>query len=242
MIDRISLIKSRIAAAARRAHRDPAEVTLVAVTKTQTARVVAQAIAAGITNLGENRVQEAAEKIELLIAERARVRWHLIGHLQRNKAKLAVANFDVIHSVDSLRLAETLDRQVDEQSIAGQRRLPILLQVNVSGETSKEGFDLPGGLGNRAAMDAFLAELEPLLALARVEVCGLMTIAPWGKEPEEARLFFHRLRELRDHLAQRYPATRWAELSMGMTDDFEVAIEEGATLVRVGRALFGDRK
>jgi PLP dependent protein len=238
---RIDTIRARIAAAAQRAHRNPAEVTLVAVTKTHTARVIAQAITAGITDLGENRVQEAAEKVELLIAERSRVHWHLIGHLQRNKAKLAVANFDMIHSVDSLRLAQTLDRQVDEQSLTGQRRLPILLQVNVSGEASKEGFQVPGGVANREALDTLLTEIEPMLALPRLEICGLMTIAPIVDQPEQARSFFHMLRELRDHLAARYPEARWAELSMGMTDDFEVAIEEGATLVRVGRAIFGER-
>jgi PLP dependent protein len=241
IVERIESIRQRIAAAAQRAGRAPDAITLIAVTKTQSARLVAQAIAAGVYDLGENRVQEAAEKIELLIAERARLRWHLIGHLQRNKARLAVEHFDLIHSVDSLKLAEALNRMVDERSLAGQHRLPILLQVNVSGEASKEGFDLPGGHANAPAFDKLLAELEPLLALPYLEVCGLMTIAPYAERAEAARPTFHRLRELRDELARRYSHARWDALSMGMTDDFEVAIEEGATLVRVGRAIFGDR-
>lgn len=239
--ERIDTIHERIAAAAQRAGRNPAAITLIAVTKTQSARIVAQAVAAGLTDLGENRVQEAAEKIELLIADRARLRWHLIGHLQRNKARLAVAHFDLIHSLDSLKLAEALNRMVDERSLAGQRRLPVLLQFNVSGEASKEGFNLPGGHGNAPAFAILLAELEPLLALPYLEVCGLMTIAPYAERAEAARPTFHILRELRDELASRYPQSRWDQLSMGMTDDFEVAIEEGATLVRVGRAIFGER-
>jgi pyridoxal phosphate enzyme (YggS family) len=241
IVDRVYAVRERIAAAARRAGRPVEEITLVAVTKTQPARLIAQALAAGVHDLGENRVQEAIEKIDLLAAERARIRWHLIGHLQRNKARQAAAGFDCIHSVDSLRLAEALDRHVDGLSLVGQRRLPVLLQVNVSGEASKEGFDLPGGVANSAAMPAFLAQVERIVALPRLQVQGLMTIAPLGVDPQQARPTFHSLRLLRDELARRFPAAGWEQLSMGMTDDFEVAIEEGATLVRVGRAIFGER-
>lgn len=234
---RIEAVHERMATAARRAGRDPAAITLVAVTKTHPPEIIAQAIAAGVRHLGENRVQEAQAKITALAAERQRVTWHLIGHLQRNKAKTAAGLFDTIHSLDSLRLAETLNRQLEAQN----RRLPVLLQVNVSGEASKEGFDLPGGPENQAHLPIFLAEVKQILALAHLQVQGLMTIAPLVSDPEEARPVFATLRQLRDLLARRFPSADWHHLSMGMTDDFEVAIEEGATLVRVGRAIFGER-
>ncbi|MEI7771446.1 MAG: YggS family pyridoxal phosphate-dependent enzyme, partial [Chloroflexales bacterium] len=145
--------------------------------------------------------------------------------------------FDMIQSVDSLRLAEALDRHAAEIG----RRLPILLQVNVSGEPRKEGFALAGGVANRAAYALLSAELERAVALPQLEVRGLMTIAPIGGDPEAARPTFRMLRELRDDLARRLPQARWDELSMGMTDDFAAAIAEGATIVRVGRAIFGER-
>jgi PLP dependent protein len=232
----IAAVRERIAAAARRAGRDPAAITLVAVTKTHPPELVAQAIAAGAADLGENRVQEAATKIAALDAYREAVRWHLIGHLQRNKARPAAELFDLVHSVDSLRLAEALARQ-----LTPGRRLPVLLQVNVSGEASKEGFDLPGGLENRQALDALLPDMEQIVALPGLAVRGLMTVAPIVDTPEQARPVFRRLRELRDALARRFPQASWDELSMGMTDDFEAAIAEGATIVRVGRAIFGER-
>lgn len=235
LADRIATVRDRIATAARRADRNPDAITLVVVTKTHSPETVRAAIAAGATNLGENRVQEASAKIEALADLRASVRWHLIGHLQRNKARLASELFDIVHSVDSLRLAETLSRQLAD------RRLSVLLQVNVSGEQSKEGFDLAGGLQNNAALNTFLADVEAVLALPYLEVRGLMTIAPLSAHPEQARPSFRALRLLRDELARRFPMASWDELSMGMTDDFEVAIEEGATVVRVGRAIFGER-
>lgn len=241
---RINQVLERIARAAARANRDPAAITLVAVTKTHPPEVIAEAIAAGARDLGENRVQEAALKIPPLAAAYPDARWHLIGHLQRNKAKSAIELFDMIHSVDSLRLAETLNRHLQERAAVqgpAARRLPILLQVNVSGEASKEGFDLPGGIANRAGLEALLPEVERILALPSLEVRGLMTIAPIVADPEQARPFFRALRELRDELARRFPRADWAELSMGMTDDFEAAIAEGATIVRVGRAIFGER-
>jgi pyridoxal phosphate enzyme (YggS family) len=240
----LGAVRERIAAAARRAGRDPASITLVAVTKTHPPELVAEVIAAGATDLGENRVQEAATKIAALAPYRAAVRWHLIGHLQRNKAKLAAASeadaqrllFDLVHSVDSLRLAEALARQLPPG-----RALPILLQVNVSGEASKEGFDLAGGLENRQGLAALLPDIERIVALPGLAVRGLMTIAPIVDDPEQARPVFRRLRELRDELSRRFPQASWHELSMGMTDDFEAAIAEGATIVRVGRAIFGER-
>ena len=238
--DRIAAVRSRIAAAASRAGRSPEAVRLVGVTKTHPPEMVAAALAAGLTDFGENRVQEAEAKIAALAEQRSRITWHLIGHLQSNKARRAAALFDVIHSVDSLRLAEVLGRRLGEQGEdAGARA--VLLQVNVSGEHSKEGFDLAGWEGRQAALDAFIADVERILALPHLRVRGLMTIAPWGANPENARPVFHSARRLRDLLAQRFPAADWAELSMGMTDDFDVAVEEGATIVRVGRAIFGAR-
>ena len=259
---RLAAVQGRIAAAARRAGRPAAEITLVGVTKTQPSDVVAEALAAGLRHFGENRVQEAEEKITALAAIRAQITWHLIGHLQRNKARKAAALFDFVHSVDSLRLAEALDHHAAEEpgsgiedrgskaasaildprsSILDPRPLPILLEVNVSGEASKEGFALAGWEEQPALLDAFLAEVEALLALPGLRVRGLMTIAPWGAEPEQARPTFRAARRLRDALARRFPRADWSALSMGMTDDFEVAIEEGATIVRVGRAIFGER-
>lgn len=239
LTDRVEAIQARIAAAARRTGRDPAEVTLVAVTKTHPPALVAEALAAGLRHFGENRVQEAETKIAALATADPRPTWHLIGHLQRNKAKPAARLFDIVHSLDSLRLAETLDRAL--AAMPGGQRLPALLQVNVSGEASKEGFDLPGGVTNQAGLPLFLAEVERILALPHLQIQGLMTIAPYTPDPEAARPVFRALRRLRDTLARHCPAAGWTQLSMGMTDDFEVAIEEGATLVRVGRALFGER-
>jgi pyridoxal phosphate enzyme, YggS family len=238
--ERVAEVQGRIAEAAKRAGRQPSDVSLIAVTKTHPAELVAEAFAAGLRDMGENRVQEALEKITQLAELRSQMRWHLIGHLQRNKAKPAVANFDLIHSVDSLRLAQTLQQQMANNPEPRHARLPILLQINVSGEESKEGFELFGGLKS-PQFSAFLSELESILQLHLLDVRGLMTIAPWSSSAEEARPVFACLRELRDELQRRYPEQSWAELSMGMTNDFEVAIEEGASLVRVGRALFGER-
>ncbi|NJN16533.1 MAG: YggS family pyridoxal phosphate-dependent enzyme [Oscillochloris sp.] len=235
--DRIAHVRARIAEAAEQAGRRPADITLVTVTKTHPPERIAEAIAAGSLDLGENRVQEAIAKIATLAADHSRLRWHLIGHLQRNKARVAVESFDLIHSVDSLRLAETLNRHASDLG----RRLAILLQLNVSGEASKEGFDLSGGLRNHAALDQFLPQIEAILALPALEICGLMTIAPIVEDLDAARPVFAELRTVRDELARRYPNADWHALSMGMTDDFPAAIAEGATIVRVGRAIFGER-
>jgi pyridoxal phosphate enzyme (YggS family) len=238
--ERIAEVRSTIADASKRSGRQADEVRLIAVTKTHPAELVAEAFAAGVRDMGENRVQEAVEKIGLLPEQRPETRWHLIGHLQRNKAKQAVANFDMIHSVDSLRLAQSLQQQMENNLQPRRERLPILLQINVSGEESKEGFELFGG-AKSPDFSSFLGELEQILQLPLLDVQGLMTIAPWSLSVEDTRPIFACLRELRDELRQRYPQHSWAELSMGMTNDFAVAIEEGASLVRVGRAIFGER-
>lgn len=238
----IAAVHERITAAAQRANRSAGEVELVGVTKTQPAELIAQALAAGLHQFGENRVQEAESKIAALQAERRRIVWHLIGHLQSNKAKKAAALFDLVHSVDSARLATTLDQHRAAFMQANDALpLSILLQVNLSGEESKEGFGLVGWEERAAVFDAFAREVEPILALQHLRVRGLMTIAPWGTDPQAARPVFRSASKLRERLAQRFPAADWSQLSMGMTDDFEVAIEEEATIVRVGRAIFGSR-
>ena len=217
-------VLERIAAAAIRAGRDPAAVTLVAVSKTVPAEAVRDAVAAGITVLGENRVQEAAAKIP----EVTGARWHLVGPLQSNKARRAMELFDVIESVDSVELAARLDRIVRE--VRPGARYPILLQVNVDRDPAKAGF-APDALGDAVER---IAELDAL------ETAGLMTIGRLVERPEDARSSFRRLRVMAERLRGGGRGLGTA-LSMGMTDDFEVAVEEGATIVRVGRALFGER-
>jgi pyridoxal phosphate enzyme (YggS family) len=219
----------RVAAAAERAGRDAREVTLVAVTKTHPASLVREAIRAGLREFGENRVQEAEEKIEELARESRGVRWHLIGRLQANKARKAARLFDVIHSVDSAALAERLERLCAED---GRERLDVLVQVDLAQEATKGG----------ATLDELPAIALTLKACTRLRFQGLMTLPPFHEDAERVRPYFRRLRELRDGLrASGAFADSAGELSMGMTHDFEVAVEEGATLVRVGTALFGER-
>jgi pyridoxal phosphate enzyme (YggS family) len=210
--------EGRIAAAAHRACRSPGEITLVAVTKTIEPPLIQQAFKAGIRNFGENRIQEAKGKIEKLSSLEPSPAWHLIGHLQTNKAKTAAELFHMIESVDSVRLAEML-------SSHALHNLPILLQVNVSGESTKSGFS-PAQVP---------AAVERISGLPNLEIRGLMTIAPLTDNPEEVRPVFRQLRSLRDSLGLE-------QLSMGMTDDFEVAVEEGATILRIGRAIFSERR
>jgi len=188
------------------------------VTKTIDVPAITAAFNAGIRNFGENRVPEAKPKVEQLQSLRAHLTWHMVGHLQTNKAKTAVDIFDIIHSVDSLKLAETLSRH-------SRKKLPVFIEVNVSGEPSKSGFPPP-------EVDEAVGRIGKLPS---IEIEGLMTIAPWVSDAEEVRPVFRQLRQMRDALGLRH-------LSMGMTDDFEVAIEEGATLVRIGRAVFGERR
>ncbi len=224
--------RERIARAAERSGRDPADVMLVAVTKGVDVARIEEAIAAGVGEIGENRLQEALSKYERLsrfAQERgAALGWHLVGHLQTNKAREAVRLFDVIHSVDSLRVAEAIERHAARRNKVQE----IMLEVNVSGESSKYGFTV--------------VELAPALTAIgtrpHLRVTGLMTVAPFVDDAERVRPVFRRLRELRGDLnGQRPSEVSLRELSMGMTDDFEVAVEEGATCVRLGRALFGER-
>src|SRR5581483_3259151 len=225
-------VVEQIENAARRAGRNPNEVTLVAVSKTFPAENIIEAFRAGARNIGENRVEEASEKIPPVnqALGEGQVRWHLIGHLQRRKARDAVRLFDVVQSVDTLRLAETMSRHSTEQ----RKVIPALLQVNIGNDPNKFG------LAPEPRTELF-REIEKIVALPGLHVQGLMTIGPLVAEAEQARPFFRELRILRDELAQRFPISSWHELSMGMTDDYAVAIEEGATIVRIGRAIFGQR-
>ena len=274
---RIERVRERIAAAARRAGREPAGVTLVAVSKMQPAETVAAAYAAGLRLFGENRVEEAGPKagaVARLLAPAPPPVWHMVGHLQSRKAADVLPWASMVHSVDSAKLAGRLSRFVTENDTDDSEKapyvmlsgstaqnsvrpnaseasptqaerdssshtallrmtsalLPILLEVNVAGEESKYGFapaELP-------------AAVEVIAALPGLRIAGLMTMAPIVPDPELARPVFAGLRDLRNDLARRYPALNLEHLSMGMTDDFEVAIEEGATLVRIGRAIFGE--
>ena len=221
--ENLTRIRSRIDQACERSGRQPDSVRLMAVSKNQSPELVAQAASAGLTLFGENRIQEAKVKIPLCPGQ---LEWHFIGHLQSNKSRDAVSLFQVVQGVDSLALAEELQKQALKQA----RSLPILLEVNVAGESSKFGWN----------PDRLLAELPQLNALNRLEVHGLMTIAPYAVDPEQVRPIFRRLRELRDRCTDLLGAPL-PVLSMGMSGDLEVAIEEGATLVRVGTALFGER-
>jgi pyridoxal phosphate enzyme (YggS family) len=217
-------VRAAIEAASARANRDPEEVRVIAATKTKSADVVREAIASGLRDFGENYVQEAAGKIA---AVGAGVHWHMIGHLQRNKAARAVELFDIIQTLDSVGLGRTLSRLGAERG----RAVRVLLEVNLGGEASKAGIQAEQAPGLLAALAG-----EEYLSIE-----GLMTVPPPGP-PDVARSFFRELRCLRDRLQQAAPANaRLRELSMGMTDDFEVAIEEGATMVRIGRALLGER-
>ena len=235
----LARVQERIAQAALRVGRDPAEVTLVAVAKTFPAPAVVAAYQAGLLHFGENRVEEAGTKIPAVhaVIPDDPPTWHMVGHVQSRKARAVVAHFDCVHSVDRLKVARRLSRFAQE---AG-RTLPVLLECNVSGEEAKFGFALPGWQRDAARRNAFFAAVEQILALPALAVHGLMTMAPLVADPEEVRPVFASLRGLLDTLRERFPAQDWRHLSMGMTDDFEVAIEEGATMVRIGRAVFGPR-
>jgi pyridoxal phosphate enzyme (YggS family) len=232
--NRYSRVVARIEAAARKAGRAGQDVRLIAVSKGRALADVLALYELGQRHFGENRVEEGGDKISAARQEHKSAVWHMIGHVQRRKARAVAADFDWVHSLDGAPLAERLGRSAVE---AG-RTLPVLLECNVSGEVSKGG--LPAGRVEEdpAEWAALCEAVEYILAAPGLQVQGLMTMAPIVPAPDLARPVFRRLRQLRDRLADRFPAGSWTELSMGMTDDFEVAIEEGATLVRIGRAIF----
>ncbi len=223
--DNIRTIRDRITSAANRAGRDPASIRLIAVTKTVDVDRIEEAVKAGALILGENRVQEAKEKIEKLgrIAT-----WHLIGHLQTNKAKYAVKLFDMIHSVDNIELA----KEIDKQAAKINKAQDVLIEVSIAGEAAKAGVPI----GNAPGLVREAAKLK------HISIKGLMTIPPFLDDPGQVRPYFKKLRELSESIVkENIPGVSMNELSMGMSSDFEVAIEEGATMVRVGTAIFGVR-
>jgi pyridoxal phosphate enzyme (YggS family) len=223
LIESLEKIQQRITAACVRAGRDPGSVTLLAVTKSQPPEVVREAADCGQALFGENKIQEAKAKIPLCPS---RLHWHFIGHLQSNKCRDAVEWFEMIHSVDSLSLAREISKRAEQAA----KTMPILLEINVAGEASKFGYQ-PGRL---------LVELKEINTLRRIEIRGLMAVPPWSAEPEKSRPHFRQLRELKQKCEQIL-GIPLPHLSMGMSGDFEIAIEEGATLVRIGTALFGPR-
>jgi pyridoxal phosphate enzyme (YggS family) len=223
LAENLEKLQGRIEAACRRAGRKPEEVALMAVSKGQPAEVIREAAGLGLRLFGENKIQEARAKMPNCPGN---LRWQMIGHLQSNKARDAVHFFEMIQSVDSLSLA----REIDKHANNAAKTMPILLEVNVAGESSKFGY----------APDRLLAELEEVNALKKIEIHGLMTIAPWSQDAEKVRPVFRRLRELAEKCGQILGAPL-PHLSMGMSGDFEAAIEEGATIIRVGTALFGPR-
>jgi hypothetical protein len=221
--DNLETINKKIKEAALKVKRDPQEIKLVAVTKTATLEQIKEAINEGVKIIGESKVQEAKEKYQILTTE---VEWHLIGHLQTNKVKYAVEIFDLIHSVDSIKLA----KEIDKRSVQFKKIIDVLIEVNISGEETKYGY-------NPEKVEAFLKEISEF---SGIRVRGLMTIAPISKNKEEVRPYFRRLRELSERIRDKnIKNIKMDYLSMGMTDDFEIAIEEGANMVRIGRGIFG---
>ena len=240
MTDLVSEIRERylhtleqIENAAHKSNRDPRDIRLVVVTKSQPVEVAQAAIEAGVKILGENYPEEGVMKIQSLAAQSG-VEWHMIGHVQGRKARLVADHFALLHSLDSLKLAQRLDRFAAE----GNHVLPVLLEFNVGGEESKSGWEV----SDISNMDKVLPDIQTILDLPNLHVRGLMTMPPLGTEPEHSRRFFQSLRLLRDRLASLYPQADWHELSMGTSADYTVAVEEGATLVRVGTAIVGTRR
>ncbi len=224
--ERFREIRERIERAAEKAGRDPAAIRLIAVSKTKPVSMIREAVAAGVTDLGENYIQEAREKIPQIAGP---VHWHFIGHLQKNKAKYAAALFEWVHTIDRVEIADALNRRAGMEG----RTLKVLIEVNVGRETSKSGV-LEEGL---------IPLVEHVSTCSNLSLKGLMVIPPLATEPEEAREYFIKTRRLSEEVASRHiPGVSMDELSMGMTSDFEVAIEEGATMVRVGTAIFGPRE
>lgn len=234
--DNIARVQEQIAAACARANRSPQDITLVAVSKQQPPQAILQALAAGLQHFGENRVEEAETKIPSVHALTShRPTWHMVGHIQSRKAKFIPSLFSVVHSVDSLKLAQRLAQRAIELGMV----LDILLEVNVSGEASKYGIAAYGWADNRAVRAAVWDEIRAISALDGLRVRGLMTMAPIVTHMEQARPVFANLAALRAALSTE--GIILPDLSMGMTDDYPIAIEEGATIIRVGRAIFGER-
>ena len=237
----LASVQERIASVAARSDRDQDQVTVVAITKTFSLEYLQAAYKLGLRHFGENRVQEAAGKLPAFwewLSGREQPTCHMVGHLQRRKVGNALRLFDLIHSVDSLRLAERIDRLCQRE---GRGPMRILLEVNTSGEEQKYGFRLHRWPEDSTRWADFLSTVEQILNLPEVKIQGLMTMAPLV-EPKATRSCFRRLRNIRNALGEVFPEADWHELSMGMTNDFEIAVEEGATMLRLGRAIFGPRE
>lgn len=235
--DNIRRVEDCIAASCAKVGRDPSEITLVAVSKQKSVAAILEAIAAGLKHLGENRVEEGIAKIpQVRDRASADVTWHMVGHVQSRKAKSVVSRFDIVQSLDSLKLAKRLSRFAGESN----RVLRALLEVNVSGEASKYGLAGYNWYRDISVKEALWSEAGEIAALPHLEITGLMTMAPFDAEEKTIRHVFADLRALRDDLSLEVQAPL-PDLSMGMTDDYPIAIEEGATMIRVGRAIFGER-
>ena len=230
--ERYQKTQSQIMDAALVSGRDPESISLIVVTKKQPISMIEAAIEAGVSLLGENYPEEAVSKMQS-IGEESTAEWHMIGHVQSRKARLVAENFSLLHSLDSLKLARRLDRFSAERG----RTLPVLLEFNVGGESSKHGWDA----SDETLWSNLYPDVEEILSLPNLEVCGLMTMPPFFQDAELARPYFRQLRKLRDTLSDLYPQVKWEQLSMGTSGDFHIAIEEGATIVRVGRAILGSR-
>ncbi len=230
--ERYETVKGQIAETAQTCGRSPESVRLVVVTKTHPLETVRAVVEAGARDLGENYAEEALEKIEALSAPDD-VNWHMIGHVQSRKAQLVSEHFDLLHSLDSLKLANHLEHF----AVLAERRLPVLLECNVSGEENKYGFLA----WQESQPESLAAVVEQILALPHLELRGLMTMPPYTQNAEDSRAYFSRLRRLLAWLSGRFPQATWDQLSMGTSADFTVAVQEGATLVRVGTAILGPR-
>ncbi len=238
LAERLAEVRARIAAACARVGRPAESITLVAVSKTHPPETILEAVQAGLTHFGENRIEEAERKIRAVRAATSTpITWHMVGHVQSRKAKEVIATFDLVHSLDSLKLAERYSRFAVELG----RNVPVLLEMNVSGEESKSGFAVQRWEAEAEARESLWNDIRRIIELPGLHVDGLMTMAPVVDNPEDARPVFVALRRLRDALAASFADHAWGVLSMGMTDDYTIAVEEGATLVRIGRAIFGPR-
>jgi len=235
--DNVRRVEDCIADACARANRDPSEIALVAISKQKTRAEILEAVGAGLRHLGENRVEEGEEKIpQVNDACGGRVVWHMVGHVQSRKAKRVVSCFDTVQSVDSLKLAKRLSRFAGE----AERRLKVFLEINVSGEASKYGLAGYNWCRDLALRDCLWREVGAIVTLPRLDVRGLMTMAPYDADERAVRRVFADLRALRDEMSVSL-GVPLPELSMGMTNDYPIAIEEGATTIRIGRAIFGER-
>ena len=245
IVGNLSAVQERLAKSAIRAGRSPGDVTLVAVTKTWPAEVVVAGYRAGIRDFGENRVEELAEKriaVEAELGDDSEIVWHAIGALQSRKSTLAADNADVFHALDRFKIADRMNRRLGESGRGEHVKLPVFVEVNISGEESKAGIDCSRWEEDGAQREKLGAFAIAVAQMPYLAPRGLMTMAPWNAEPAAIRSVFRRLRQLSEWLQSEAPQADWSQRSMGMTDDFEIAVEEGATHVRIGRAIFGHRQ